>query len=221
MLDHLLAILLLLVFPARALWRSRCGRIASETKIARYTTTVGMVAGMLALLTSIWLIKGRSSSELGLNAPTTAPSLVGLGVSVVILAALTLSKPKMSAPSGADVQAARREIMPETTGEIRLFLLLCLAVGCGWEILYRGFLLMYLHPITGLSGAVIISALAYGAAHGFKTVKQFVASIVSALAFTIGYAMTSNLWWLMLLHTGLMVLGALASRALSREAVHG
>lgn len=80
---------------------------------------------------------------------------------------------------------------------------------------------MYLHPITGLSGAVVIAALAYGAAHGFKTAKQFVASIVSALAFTVGYAMTSNLWWLMLLHIGLMLLGALASRALTREAGHG
>ena len=108
-------------------------------------------------------------------------------------------------------------MFPETSGEMRLFLLVSLAVGCGWEILYRGFLLLYLQPTTGLGGAVIIAAFAYGAAHGFKSPKQFAASIMSALAFTIGYAVTSNLWWLMLLHTGLMLLGALSSKATSRD----
>lgn len=41
-----------------------------------------------------------------------------------------------------------------------------------------------------------------------------------AFAFTIGYAVTSSLWWLMLLHTGLMMLGAIASRASRRAGRH-
>ena len=220
-LDHILAIVLLLVIPIRALWRSRAGRIASGTKITRYITTIGMVVGMLAFLAADWRMTGRSASALGLDAPTSTPALIGLGIAAALLAALMLGSGKQPAPAQSDVDAARRELLPETPGEMRLFPLVCLAAGCGWEILYRGFLLLYLQPVTGLWGAVILASSAYGAAHGFKGVQPFAASILSALAFTIGYVATASLWWLMLLHTSLMILGALTSRALSRDVERG
>jgi len=218
LLDHLLAILLLLVVPIRALWRSRPGRIASGTKITRYTTTIAIVAGLLTLLATSWLMTGRSAHALGLNAPTSTPSLVGLGIAVIILIALALSRNKKSKPSQKEgIEAVRREIFPETPSEMKLFLLLSLAVGGGWEILYRGFLLYYLPSTIGLWGAIIIAAFAYGVAHGFKTPKQFAGSIVSALAFTIAYAATSNLWWLMLIHIGIMLFGSIVSKAVSGD----
>lgn len=218
MLDHLVAILLLLVVPTRALWRSRPGRIASGTKITRYITTIGMVAGLLSLLATSWFIAARSAQALGLDAPTSTSSLIGLGIAVAILTALFLSRNKKATPSQKEqIEAARRELFPETPIEVKLFLLLSLAVGGGWEILYRGFLLYYLPPMIGLWGAIILAALAYGAAHGFKNPKQFAGSIVSALAFTIAYAATSNLWWLMLIHVGVMLLGAIASKAVSDQ----
>ncbi|MET3828290.1 membrane protease YdiL (CAAX protease family) [Sphingomonas sp. PvP055] len=218
MLDHLLAILLLLVVPMRALWRSRPGRTASRTKITRYITTIGMVAGLLALLATSWLMTGRSAQALGLNAPTSTPSLIGLGVAIATFNALFLSKNKKPKPSQREeIDAVRRDLFPETPNEVKLFLLLSLAVGGGWEILYRGFLLYYLPARIGLLGAIIIAALAYGAAHGFKTPKQFVGSVVSALAFTIAYVATSNLWWLILLHIGVMLFGAIVSKAISGD----
>lgn len=190
----------------RALWRSRPGRTASRTKITRYITTIGMVAGLLALLATSWLMTGRSAQALGLNAPTSTPSLIGLGVAIATFNALFLSKNKKPKPSQREeIDAVRRDLFPETPNEVKLFLLLSLAVGGGWEILYRGFLLYYLPARIGLLGAIIIAALAYGAAHGFKTPKQFVGSVVSALAFTIAYVATSNLWWLILLHIGVML----------------
>lgn len=72
----------------------------------------------------------------------------------------------------------------------------------GWEILYRGFILL-LTPNTGLPIAITISALAYGIAHGYRSPKQLIASIVSAFAFTIAYALTHSLWWLIVIHAGL------------------
>ncbi len=218
MLDHILAVFLLLVVPVRALWRSRPGRIVSGTKITRYITTILMVAGLLALLATSWLITGRSVQTLGLNAPTSTPSLIGIGVAITIFIAIFLSRNKRSNFSQKEkTEAVRRDLFPETQKEVKLFLLLSFAAGGGWEILYRGFLLYYLPPTTGLIGAIIIAALAYGAAHGFKNSKQFIGSIVSALAFTIAYVATSNLWWLMLIHIGVMVFGAIASKAISDD----
>jgi membrane protease YdiL (CAAX protease family) len=218
LLDHLLAILLLLVVPIRALWRSRPGRIASGTKMTRYITTIGMVAGLLTLLATSWLMTGRSAQTLGLNAPTSTPSLIGLGIAVAIFTALALSKNKKAKPSQREeIETVRREIFPDTPNEVKLFLLLSLAVGGGWEVLYRGFLLYYLPSTTGLWGAIILAAFAYGAAHGFKTPNQFVGSILSALAFTIAYVVTSNLWWLMLIHIGVMLFGAIVSKTINGD----
>jgi len=216
LLDHLLAILLLIVVPARALWRSRSGRTASDPKIIRYLTTIGMVTGLLILLAINWIVTGRSAQALGLGAPTSMPALMGLGIAVVILVALLFTRNMKPKPSQKEkIEEARRDMFPETPKEMQIFPVLSLAVGGGWEILYRGFLLYYLPPTTGLLGAVVIAAVAYGAAHGFKTPKQFVGSIVSALLFTVAYVVTSNLWWLMLIHIGVMLFGAVASKAAS------
>jgi membrane protease YdiL (CAAX protease family) len=46
-------------------------------------------------------------------------------------------------------------------------------LGAGWELLYRGFLLLVLTPSIGAWGAVAVSGLSYGAAHGYKNPKQF------------------------------------------------
>lgn len=212
MLDHLLAILLLGVVPIRALWRSRTNQPSSKPKTTRYLTTISMVAGLLILLTVDWLAMGRAAMALGLGTPRTTPALIGLGVAAALLAVLGLVSRRGSASARADVVQARRELLPETPSEVRLFLLFAAAVGFGWEVLYRGFLLLYLQPHIGLTGAVVTAALAYGLAHGFKGWGQFAGSIVAAFAFTIGYAMTGNLWWLILLHTALPLLGLFTGR---------
>ncbi|MEO5492865.1 MAG: CPBP family intramembrane glutamic endopeptidase [Sphingomonas sp.] len=211
-LDHLLAFLLLAIIPARALWRSRPNAVASEPKAIRYLTTIGMMAGLLSILAADWLLAGRTVKALGLGPPTTTPAQVGLGLVTMLLSVLRLVLRRKSAATRANVEAARKELMPETLKERRLFLLFILAAGFGWEILYRGYLLYYLQPHVGLWGAVAVAALAYGVAHGFKSPRQVSGSIAAALAFTIGYAATGSLWWLMLLHSGLPLLSMPANK---------
>jgi len=70
----------------------------------------------------------------------------------------------------------------------------------GWEVLYRGFLLLVLTPVIGLPLAIAASALAYGIGHGYENPKQLIGSIISAFFFTIAYAWTQSLWWLILVH---------------------
>ncbi len=175
-----------------------------------------MVGGLLFILMADWAAAGRAATALGLGAPTATPALIGLGVAAALLAVVGLGMRRKSTSTRADVEQARRELLPETSREVRLFLLLTAAVGFGWEVLYRGFLLFYLQPRIGLAGAVVAAALAYGAAHGFKSRGQFAGSIAAALAFTIGYAATWNLWWLILLHTGLPLLSLSAARSRRR-----
>jgi membrane protease YdiL (CAAX protease family) len=78
--------------------------------------------------------------------------------------------------------------------------------GVAWEVLFRGYLLWALTPRVGIVGAVFVASVAYGVAHGYKSPRQFTSSLVSALLFTIAYALTHSLWWLMLIHGGLPVM---------------
>ena len=83
--------------------------------------------------------------------------------------------------------------MPRTGTELWQFMLMTFVLGAGWELLYRGFLLLVLAPMAGIAGAVILSSLAYGLAHGYQGPKQLAASIASAFVFTIGFALTQSL----------------------------
>lgn len=211
MLDQILAILLIAAIPARALWRSRAKSKALKTKSTRYRDTIAMVAGLLIILAIDWVATGRTAETLGLAIPSTLPALACLAVAftmiVVLAIAIALRPVRMT-----DAGGSGREMLPETLAEFRLYALFTLVAGFGWEVLYRGFLLHYLSPLVGIPAAIAIAALAYGLGHGFKSPKQLAGSLISAFAFTIGYALTANLWWLIVLHVGLPVVGVLASR---------
>ena len=92
----------------------------------------------------------------------------------------------------------------------KIILIMGVVVGFAWELLYRGYLLWVLAPRLGIPLAVLLAAAAYGAAHGYKTPKQFAGSLASALVFTLADVVSHSLWWLMLVHAGLPVLLVLA-----------
>jgi hypothetical protein len=100
---------------------------------------------------------------------------------------------------------------PQTTVERACYILFAFAAGSGWEILYRGFLLWFLTPLVGIIAAVGVAALAYGVGQGVQDRRMLIASIASALVFTTAFAVTHELWWLMLIHTGLPLIALTTS----------
>jgi membrane protease YdiL (CAAX protease family) len=221
MLDWILAAYLLFVLPGMQLWKSLrkktkdpnsddpAARKARFWKNMRFILTPVMVMAILLA----W--SGRGPAAIGLDMPV---SIVGqwalLGVVVLFtlpyLVGLVWKRKKSEeeeAKELADLQAL--ELVPKSRTELGAFVLLMFCIGTGWELLYRGFLMLVLPPVTGLAGAVILSALAYGIGHGYQNWKQFTGSIVSAFLFTLGYVLTYSLWWLMLLHVALPLFGIL------------
>lgn len=181
-------------------------------KAVRYAMTIGLLVGLLGLLTFNWFASGRSLVMLGLGPPSTLAAMIGLALAVVLLVFMSLLVRRKAATASPNAEQLHREQLPDTPTEVRLFVVMAFTVGIGWEILYRGFLLFYLKPVIGAPAAVAVAAAAYGAAHGFKDWRQFTASMIAALAFVVGYLLTQSLWWLMLLHTALPLL-ALLSRS--------
>lgn len=214
MLELPLAIYLLVYLPLQQMWRSLRTRRTARTvrperpRLRLYWSMTAQLAALLAVLAaSAWMLE-RTPAELGLDWPPSVAGKWGIGLACVLVPALhgvaTLQERRMDAAARAALQARLEEGVapPRTAGELAGFLVMCVALGAGWEILYRGFLLMVLAPHIGMPGAVILAALAYGIGHGFSTPGQFAGSIVSAFAFIGAYALSGSLWWLIVIHIG-------------------
>ena len=216
MIDYVLAILLIVVMPARALYKSRRGARSDADRVKRYVLSSAIIAGLLGILSYAWVHAARTASLLGLDMPLSTRGIVGFAIAAVIVAALALAKVFVKRKNQASKsettkhRLAGNEFFPRNRRELCLFLLFALLAGCGWELLYRGFLIWFLVPHTGTIVAICIAAFAYAAAHGYKGRTQFIASIVSAFAFTIAFVLTASLWWLMLIHTAVGVVGGFA-----------
>ncbi len=202
MLDLVLTALLLIVFPAWQVGRSlRAGDRAKASRLRGYLRTSAIIVVLLALLAAAWISEGRSLAALGLDIPLSSVGLICLAVAAALIAVLFVWTVAMRPrPEWLTLGA---EFMPDTPRETAAFAVMTLLIGCGWELLYRGFLLWALAPAMGMSLAIAAAATAYGLAHGYKSHGQAFGSIIAALLFCIAYALTDSLWWLMLIHTAL------------------
>jgi membrane protease YdiL (CAAX protease family) len=212
MLNHLLAAYLLVIFPAWNLWRSlrpKCGK-PPRSLMRQYCS---MSAHSLALLGVLWAGSsqaGYTLDQLGFDMPLSSAGAWGLGCAVLLLCGLwaigsVIERGKTPQARAEDERKmlASSSIWPRNLAEAFAFSASMLIVTGGWEVLYRGFLLLVLTPVIGLPLAIAASALAYGIGHGYENPKQLIGSIISAFFFTIAYAWTQSLWWLILIHVSI------------------
>ena len=230
MLDTILTVVLIVVVPGYVFLRDHLakGKPPLALKV-RYGLGLAMTLALMTLCALTWGLGGRSLATLGLDVPPSIRGWIGLAIAACLLGAfafLALSG-KVRPPSGESDAASA--LMPKTPSERRLAIVFFIGLGVSWEVLYRGYLLWALTPHIGLIGAIVVAALAYGLAHGFKGWRQLGASLVVALVFTIAYAVAGSLWWLMIIHAGLPLVALLAARpgaddapptTLSTEAPH-
>jgi len=208
--DLALALYLVFVIPCTQLWRSlRPKDGPKRPRSRRYLSTIREIALLLLALAAVCWWNGHTASDLGVAAPTSGAAFWSLLIAVAALpAAHFIGKIYERRTDPAKHAASQRQLLdndmlPRTAAELRLFVAVSLFIGIGWELLYRGFLMLALTPWLGTWGALLAAAVAYGAAHGYQSAGMFAGSIVSALLFTGGYALTGSLWWLMLIHVAL------------------
>lgn len=207
----ILALLLVVALPWRALRASRSGKPA-RSRARRYIETIAEIVALLLGLAVVATLNGAGAADFGLAWPPPRAGLVGLLVAALLIAGLVgatlFLKPRRG--SAREDEAMRQ--LPQGRDELLAYLAFTPFAGFGWEILYRGFLLWWLTPLVGIAGAVVIASLAYGLAHGWKSRADGLGSLVSAFLFTIGFAVTGSLWWLIAIHTALPLVGLLAGR---------
>ena len=107
------------------------------------------------------------------------------------------------------------KITPRTRNELLLFVLVAITAGVWEELLYRGFFIWFLVPVTGVIGAVAISSLIFGIGHIYQGRYGVVNTGLVGLAFAILYLLSQSLWWLMAAHAVVDIYGgALAYRVM-------
>ena len=224
-LDQLFVAYLVLLSPAWALWTSlgSKGEPARDdtdpaAKDRRFRKNMRLVGLPLLVLWALFAWTGRPATLLGLDIPVSPSGLWGIATVCVLIAGVIVGtmiwERRLNALKTAEYHAKLRKagILPGSRRELVQFVLLMILMGTGWELLYRGYLMLVLPPAFGTQAAVAIAALAYGAGHGYSNWKQFVGSIVAAFLFTIGYVFTGSLWWLMLLHVSLPLTGMVSAK---------
>lgn len=96
-----------------------------------------------------------------------------------------------------------RFFLPSSSPERRWFAALSITAGFCEELLFRGFLLRYLHtsPLhLGLVWATLAAALVFGTHHLYQGVKGVVSTSVGGLMFTAILLVTGSLWIGMIYH---------------------
>jgi membrane protease YdiL (CAAX protease family) len=207
----ILGLLLIVALPWRALRGSGTSKPA-RSRLRRFIETIAEIIGLLLSLGLVAYLNGASAADFGLAWPPPRAGLIGLLIAALLIAGLAgatlFLKPRRG--SAREDEAMRQ--LPQGRDELLAYLAFTPFAGFGWEILYRGFLLWWLTPLVGIAGAVVIASLAYGLAHGWKSRADGLGSILSAFLFTIAFAVTGSLWWLIAIHTALPLVGLLAGR---------
>lgn len=223
--DILFTLYLLVYFPLDGIRRSLSTKTPKpELPILQsYWRQGRYVLILVAVFMLVNWFENHSANQLGLALPPPTAGIWGLAILVGLLAILHIfskrSETKMSAEERVKQEDKVRALpfsMPRTRVEIAAYFITMVGMTTAWEILFRGYLLLVLTPVTGLPLAVVLAAVSYGAGHGFESLKQFLGSIVAAFAFTIGYALTGSLWWLIVLHAAAPVAMYFAARKLSQ-----
>lgn len=205
--DLVLVVYAVAVLPALSVINGhRMEANPGASLVSRYWRT--MIRGWLsaALVVAAWIGLHRDFGALGLDMPIGTYGWYGLVLIALAAAGLVvvhLNLARVIKPSRyPELRAQMRElkILPRTTNEMVVFLGVAMTAGVWEELVYRGFLIWFITPYTGVVAAVILSSLVFGLGHAYQGRKGVLRTFALGAVFAITYVATHSLWWIMAAH---------------------
>jgi len=215
LLQHLLVFFLIVVTP---LWDwFEIPRLKASTaprkkiRFFRKIILASWICAFVAMLTagfdSVFWIRA-DSGEISWLRPDGPGRMALLGVmagmlgAIFVPAILALVSGKIRAKAA---KSARRLsfILPSTQEERGWWWLVCVTAGICEEIVYRGFLLHYLHVLPfhlGLTRALVVAAVIFGIAHLYQGVAGGISTAVIGFVFGGLFLVTGSLLIPMVIH---------------------
>jgi uncharacterized protein len=217
--QHLLFVFLAVVAPAWDFYDTRRLKRnpGSPQKITYYKTVCAWlwIASCVAVLTTgfqeVFTINAGPDNAGWLFGHAWVRYLVGtviaLFAALVLLPFVTVAlrklKNKPRTYRAADAIKSLDFFLPSTWSERRWWLFVCVTAGVCEEILYRGFLLHYLHTYPwalNLALSLAISLVMFGVVHLYAGVRGVIGSMVAGLFFALLFLLSGNLLLSMILH---------------------
>lgn len=214
LLAHLLVLLLVIAVPLRGAQRYKIlmRRIARhpELRVRFYLSGIATQWIMLLPLAFIAWGLGWTPNILGLQFPDRF--WWGLLISVVLLAIVYAQVFYIRRASGSSegremlrkAMQGPLHMLPRTAQERNLWVLLSLTAGICEEILYRGFLPLYIveyFPIVAFWAALSIAAILFGIGHLYQKIPGVLGTAAIGLVFGGLYFLTGSLLFPMIVHT--------------------
>jgi membrane protease YdiL (CAAX protease family) len=230
-LDHAFVLLFALLLPVIT-WLEYRNTSHDEldngpTRLELYKKTLLMQWSLCFAALGLWVFEARSFTLLGLGSPSFSEGsfLVSAGVVGLIIAALLYQNYSAKSASEDELNKLKQTlsplkfVLPHTQGELRWCTGLAFTAGIVEEILWRGFLIIYLQTYLPLWAALGLSVLLFGLAHCYQGLRQlpgvlFVGGLLTALFYFSG-----SLWLSILCHISIDLLQArLAHFVLKKQA---
>lgn len=190
-----------------------------ERRFFRSNLTTGrklcVYAGAMLLLWTMTAAALRIYGWAALRESPVAPTawLSAHGIAGVVLGAVVAAyfviglQPLLQSLRGARwrqayAAAVRRHgaafpgLLPNNALECTAFVLLSLTAGFCEEVLFRGFLICFLHvsaPNVPLAGALVVSSAVFGLNHAYQGVRGVLSTAVAGLAFGLVFLMSGDL----------------------------
>jgi membrane protease YdiL (CAAX protease family) len=216
--DHLLFLVLAVVFPLRAaLFGLRPLQRAAEAdlprvKLAVYRRAIALQWTVVALLVALWLVTHRSWSPLGL-VPRLSGGLLGVVGGLAAFVAVLLRQGYLKPADDASLEHLRQRtrhlerMLPTTLRERSWFFALAGTAGVCEEVLYRGYLIWYLvawvwafAPHHAFLAAAIASSLVFGVGHAYQGARGMLLTAAVGGFLAAVYWITRSLFAGMLIH---------------------
>lgn len=234
--DHVLFILLGVVFPLNAVFRSQpllrsVEEWSTGLKLDFYRGNILALWVMVALVIGAWLFAGRPLALLGLQWPR--PGAWGASWLVVLIFVLAYGYDvwqEVATPAARRRTVAQwREntpFLPENQAELRGFYGLAFSASVGEEIIFRGFFITYLVALFGASmagqfAALLTATFIFALSHFYQGWKAAFKIAVLSLAFGSIFLISGSLFLPILLHLLVDLLGGWLGYRLLSEAGEG
>jgi membrane protease YdiL (CAAX protease family) len=209
--DHLFFLAIAVAFPIASYssFQKLLRRIEAGEKISRayiYNMTLRSHWLLFGIAIAIWAASGRSWASLGFGLELDIPFLIGIALTLAVLAGLAVQLRRLADASEKDIDSYRQRLgrlefmFPRNGNELNRFYGLSMTAGIVEETLWRGFLFWYLGHFIPLWGAAIVSSVGFGLAHLYQGVRNVPQIILVGGALSALYLITGSLWLPILLH---------------------
>jgi membrane protease YdiL (CAAX protease family) len=174
-------------------------------RLQTYRTSIATSWILTALVLLQWIRLDRPWSDLRLGIPLhlgfwTSFAAAGAAAAFLAWQRASLSEQKHLSAEIMDQLGGLLPMLPHTDREFRWFSAVSLTAGICEEVLYRGFILVYVAAQIPLAAAVVVSSVLFGLAHAYQGPRGILQTGAVGLVLGSLAVYSGSLWIPMALH---------------------